>query len=134
MVVGETISLYRLLEKLDSGTNAASFLVEDQILGRNVVVQFLSEVLAGQPETLQRFVHEARSLAERLQLESSLLVAEQANGQPFLVLNEPGSRKLLKPLVELEDTTLRSLTREPPLQLSPGEATADVDSVAGRPW
>jgi WD40 repeat protein len=130
MVVGETISGYRLLEKLGSDPNGASFVAEDGTAGRNVVVQFLSEVLAGHPETLRRFVHAAQTLADESQLESTILGIEQVDGRRFLVLTEEGGRQLLEPLLELEAATLRSMQHAKPLKPTASATSPDAQATS----
>ena len=95
-MIGETVTHYRILDKIGEGGMGVVYRAEDTRLGRRVALKFLSSRLLREPAALERFQREARAASALSHPHICALYDVGRHGDtPFLVMEL------------LEGTTLR---------------------------
>src|SRR2546423_6403281 len=85
-MIGQTVSHYRILEKIGEGGMGVLYMAEDTHLGRHVAIKFLSA--AHDHSYRARFLREARAVSVLSHPHIAIIhdYGETPAGQPFIVM------------------------------------------------
>jgi serine/threonine protein kinase/Tfp pilus assembly protein PilF len=110
-MIGQTVSHYRILDKLGEGGMGVVYLAEDTHLGRRVAVKFLSSATSDTHHFKARFLREARAASQLSHPHIATIYdyGETEEGFPFIVMEEVKGKPLSDLLREGELTLARAI-------------------------
>lgn len=131
-MVGQTVSHYRILEKLGGGGMGVVYRAEDTRLKRIVALKFLPPDLTGDPDAKKRFIREARAASA---LDHSNICAihdigETPDGQLFICMALCEGETLRK-IIDVDHTSVEQ-TLDIGIQIARGLAKAHDQQIVHR--
>lgn len=100
-MLGQSILHYNIIQKLGEGGMGVVYLAEDTRLGRNVAIKFLPDHIAGDSESRERFVNEAKAAAALNHPNIAQIYAiENSEDAQFIVMEYVDGTELIEAIRE----------------------------------
>ena len=108
-MIGQTISHYRILEKLGEGGMGIVYKAHDTKLDRVVALKFLPHYLTSDPTEKERFYHEARAASALMHANVAVIFEiNEHDGHVFIAM-EYVEGQTLKQIVEEEPLAIKKV-------------------------
>jgi serine/threonine protein kinase len=133
IIPGQTISHYRITEKLGEGGMGVVYKAHDTTLDRNVALKFLPHYLTTDPNEKERFYHEARAAAALMHQNVAVIhEISEYDGQVFISM-EYVEGETIKKIIEnkSESLTIKKIL-EIALKVCEGLAAAHEKNIVHR--
>jgi TolB-like protein/Flp pilus assembly protein TadD/predicted Ser/Thr protein kinase len=131
-MIGQTVSHYKILEKLGEGGMGVVYKAQDTKLDRTVALKFLPHYLTTDQKEKERFYHEARA-ASSLNHPNVTTIHEIAEeGEEVFLAMEYVEGKTLKALVQQEDQLSLKRVLEIAIQICEGLMAAHEKGIVHR--
>ncbi len=125
-MIGQTISHYKILEKLGEGGMGIVYMAEDTKLDRLVALKFLPRHLSQSEEEKQRFIHEAKA-ASALDHNNICTVYEIGETKP--ATGKPGDGQMYIAMAYSEGESLKEKIERGPMAI---EEAIDIATQISR--
>ncbi len=131
-MIGETISHYKILEKLGEGGMGVVYKAEDTKLDRFVALKFLPRALTTDALERERFYHEARAASQLMHPNvTAIFEINESDGQIYLAMEHVDGRTLKK-LIQEEDPLSVKKALDLAIQMCAGLSGAHEKGIVHR--
>lgn len=136
-MIGQTISHYKIIEKLGEGGMGIVYKAHDTTLDRVVALKFLPHYLTSDPNEKERFYHEARAAAALTHSNIAVVyeIGEHddpiSTGKQIFIAMEYVEGKTLKQFIESESPSIKKVL-EIGIQICEGLAAAHERGIVHR--
>ena len=130
-MIGNTISHYKILEKIGEGGMGVVYKAQDTKLQRPVALKFLPPHIAGSPEEKTRFIHEAQSASALNHTNVTTIYGIEESSEGLFIVMEYVEGRTLKQMIEKETFSIKKVL-EIGIQVCEGIAMAHEKGVVHR--